>query len=499
MSQDDDDDPSSAVAPEIAVAGNPEVFEPPHSWTLAVNTAMLTALRLVSSLAALALNWTIARRGAGDLGSFRTVFVFFTIAESLLLFGMQSYLFREISLHRKQVLKYAGHGLVLASVASLFAAGALIALAHGGAYSRNISTGLWIILFSLPASAANLCALCVFVGLEKSRWYALIQTVETIVRTGVGIALLYLGWGIMSVIAVFVACRWMIQLVNLWVLAPYVRGDCWTWDGAFFRKFLSHVPTFAGITIMALVIGAGAQVMLPWIRDDRTAGEFSAAAVFVDLVLMVPSAFVTNLVPRFALYARESIDRLSASCRFAMTITAAGIVPIVIGTMVMAGPLIDLVYRHNPAYLPSVPILQISIWICLLRGIDQVLSSALVASGRQNLDFLTLSIGSSVMVTVSYVLIHRDGAIGAAVGLVSGTGALLVTRFFLVCRHLPGLNPFVLFWRLAVGAAVMLLVMHAAGSLTWWLNGICGATSYVLTILALGFARGLVEVRHHHL
>jgi O-antigen/teichoic acid export membrane protein len=120
-----------------------------------------------------------------------------------------------------------------------------------------------------------------------------------------------------------------------------------------------------------------------------------------------------------------------------------------------------------------------------------VLSSALIASGRQNLDFLTLTTGSIVMVTVSYFLIHREGAMGAAIGLVSGNAALLATRFFLICRHLPGLNPFLVFWRPAIGAVVMLVALHVAGSLPWWLNGFCGTVCYVLTMMALGFAGGL--------
>lgn len=400
------------------------------------NTLMLTGVRIFASLCGLALTWIIAHREVNDLGAFRTLFVFFMVSESLLLLGMQAFLFREMALHPDQIRRYSLHALFFALGTSVIVGIGFFILGAFGSYSPVVSCGLYLLTLALPASALNMVALCILVALEKSATHALIQGLETVVRTIICLVLLWKGWSILSVMGIFVASRWLVQIIYWRAIAPHLGSGVWFWDRAFFREFISQVPTFAGIALLAIALRFAAPLILPWVSGDQAAGQFGAAVVFLDMVLLVPTAFVTNLMPRFAVYAKESLEVLGRACESSVEIMALGILPVVALIMLLAEPMMHLVYRSNPAYEASIPILKIAIWVCLFSAMDQVLSAAIVSCGKQKVDLKVLAVGAGALVVLLLFFIHLEGAIGAGKGLLGGTIVLVITRFYFVKKLL---------------------------------------------------------------
>ena len=58
---------------------------------------MLISARVIASAGAFILFWVISQISVGQLGGFRTFFVFFIFTEFIPLLGMQQYVIREIS------------------------------------------------------------------------------------------------------------------------------------------------------------------------------------------------------------------------------------------------------------------------------------------------------------------------------------------------------------------------------------------------------------------
>ena len=456
-----------------------------------LNSLSQAGVRLLGSACALFLTWIIARKSVDDLGVFRTLFVYFLISEFIPLLGMQTFLFREIALHPHQIKKYTLHAIIFSGIVAGVGMLLLSGLAIRGSYSAVISRGLFIVAAGLPATAASLVGLCVLVGAGQATRFSFVQGIETLVRTGAGIVCILSGWGVLSVIAAMTISRWLTMVGYWYSVRPLFDRESWRFDRKFFREFLSHVPTFAGITTLSLVTRFATQAMLPWILNDASAGQFAAAYMFIDLALLVPTALTTNLMPVLARKARESSVALSDACRQGIKIMATGVLPISAIIAAVARPMFAAVLPGNASYEVSARVLEIVIWACSLQAIDQVLASAIVARGRADIDLRTVSIGAVSLVVLLIVLIPRCGVIGAAVGFLGGSSIALTARFNLVGKYIPDIRPLEVFWRPALASGAASASAFIIAPRNWLAAAVVGAAVY-LALLGIfgGFARG---------
>lgn len=457
---------------------------------LLLNSLSQAGVRLLGSACALFLTWLIARRSVDDLGVFRTLFVYFLISEFVPLLGMQTFLFREISLHPDQIKKYTLHAFVFSQVVAGGAILALCGLSWWGHYSPEISRGLFVVAAGLPATAASLVGLSILVGAGQATRFSLVQGLETLLRTAVGIACILRGWGVLSVILAITATRW-VTLYGYWrSVQPLFQGESWCFDRGFFREFMSHVPTFAGITTLSLISRFATQAMLPWMLNDASAGQFAAAYMFIDLALLVPTALTTNLMPVLARKARESTAALGESCHQGIKIMVTGVLPISAIVAAIARPMFAAVLPGKASYAVSAQVLEVVIWTCSLQAVDQVLAAAIVARGRADVDLRTVAIGAGSLIVLLIALIPRYGVRGAALGVLAALGVALTARFILVGKHIPDLRPFEAFWRPALSAGAAAVLTFTLAPWNWLAAALLGAASY-LSLLGIvgGFAR----------
>jgi O-antigen/teichoic acid export membrane protein len=270
-------------------------------------------------------------------------------------------------------------------------------------------------------------------------------------------------------------------------IKPHFDAHAWVIDGTYFRDFLRKVPTFAGITLMATALRFAAPLLLPWALNDAAAGQFGAAYIFIELVLLVPTALTINLIPVLTRHSQGPGDQLRESCRQCIKTMALGVIPVVAILSAVSLPLFMTVFPGKADYALSASVLQVVIWICVLQAIDQVLSSAILAKGQQHIDLLTLMIGTVAMVTLLAVFVPLWGVVGAAYGVLGGYGAVLITRIILVGRRIGGLDMPNLLWRpVAAGVVAIVVTKTLAAHWYWMIGAVAGGLAYLATIAALG-------------
>ncbi|MGA3007572.1 MAG: polysaccharide biosynthesis C-terminal domain-containing protein [Opitutaceae bacterium] len=455
------------------------------------NTLTQIGARFFGSVSSLILTWLIARQSAGALGVFRTLFSYFGIGEFIALLGMQTYLIREISLQPKNIKKNGLHALIFAQLTALIGLLVMGGLAlFGRGYSPTIRHGLFIVAGSLPATAASLVGISALIGLGQTPACSFIQGAEAVVRTLTGIIFILLGYGVLPVIGAMCVVRLVLPLAYWRAMKGSFGDEPWRVDWAFFQNFLRQVPTFAGITLLAVINRYAAPLILPWMLNDAAAGQFAAAFIFIDLVLLVPTKLTINLIPVLARNGREPGSVLAESCRQGIKIMAMGVLPICAILAVVAQPMFASVFSGKSSYALSATVLQVVIWTCCLQSIDQVLSAAIVAKGKQHIDLQTLSVGAVAMIVLLVIFIPLFGVMGAAMALLGAFALQVVTRFILVGRQIGDLQPLEVFWR-PVMAALAAMVAARFGTHFHWLAGVAaGAIAYLAALGALGtFAR----------
>jgi O-antigen/teichoic acid export membrane protein len=457
-----------------------------------LNSLTQVGARTLGAISSLVLSWLIARHSAGELGVFRTLFSYLLMGDFVALLGMQTYLMREVSLHPQNVKKHGLHALVFAQSVALAAAILMVGLAFfGHGYSPTICHGLFFVAGSLPATAASLVGASILVGLGRAPICSFIQGTETAVRTLVGILLVVLGYGMVPVIGTMCIIRLLLPVAYWFVVKPSFSDEPGKMDWAFFRNFLRQVPIFAGITSLAIVLRFAAPLALPWMLNDAAAGQFGAAYIFIDLVMMVPTKLTINLMPVLARKGREPGSQLLESCRQGIKVMAMGVLPISAILAVVAPSMFASLFPGKATYAISATVLQVVIWTCCLQSIDQVLSATIVAKGKQVTDLQTLSIGSASMILLLALLVPIFGLMGAAFAVLGAIAFQLVVRFILVGRQLGALRPLELLWRPLMAAVAAMVAAMIAARLHWLAGVAAGGLAYLATLGALGtFKRG---------
>lgn len=453
---------------------------------LVSGSVLVTAARVVSAACAFLLLWFISQESVAQLGAFRTLFVFFLVVEFLPLLGMNQYIIREIARAPGRVADYLVHGLLLGLFVSVFIGAALLGLSFYGGYSPAVRTGLPLIMASLPATAAVLCLQSVLVATGRGTDFGVIQGAEAMARTIAGILLIKTTQNVLSVVACFVVLRWLIMVVYWYRVRPLtlpyparVRGDL-------LKTFLAATPQFAGILLLFLVMRFAGQLMVPWMAGDAAAGQFAIVYQFLDLILLVPTAFAVNLMPLLARKAAGSVADMNRVGKQAMSLIVMLMVPVTVFLAAHDEALIMLIF--GPSYMPAVLLVRIAIWVGLILTIDQMLSISMIAAERQKADLASLFVGALVTTAGMYLLISAYGVTGAAVGLLLGASSLLAARVILYRGKVGPLNPPALLWRtMAAGAAMGgFMMFYGATGFHMVLSGLAGGVLYILALAGLG-------------
>jgi len=342
--------------------------------------------------------------------------------------------------------------------------------------------------------SGSIVGLSILVGSGRTTHFSLIQAGETLFRTSIGIALVIIGWGVLPAIAAMVVVRWVALFAYWRAVKPLVSREHSKFDWPFFIKFIKEVPTFAGITLLAMLIRFAPQAVLPWMLDDAAAGQFAAAYMFIDLVMLVPNAVTTNLGPLLARKAKESTAALLDTCRSGIKIMLLAVVPVAAIVAAVAQPMFAAVFPHNAAYSVSATVLSLVIWTCCFQVVDSILSVAIISRGKQNLDFITLVTAAAALISGLFILIPRQGVIGAGLALLVASAAQLLTRLIFVAREIGRLEALAIVWRPALAAiAALFCAMFMAR--TYWLAGIgAGGLIYIICLWGLRcFAREELE------
>ncbi|MEF2146350.1 MAG: oligosaccharide flippase family protein [Desulfovibrionaceae bacterium] len=421
------------------------------------SSATIAAMRIFASGCAFALFWVIARMSVVDAGAFRTIFVFFLSLEFLSLLGMNQYLIREVSVASGGVRSLLVSSFVFSLGVCLMLALGLWGVAGYGSFSPVVSSGLLLLVVSLPATAAVCCGQSILVGLGRGVEFGLLQGVEVVCRTGTGIVLMLCGADVLAVVTGFVVIRYLVVALYWWRVVPELEQGAFSFNADYFRDFLKKVPPFAGILILYLVSRFAAQVMLPWMYGDKAAGHFAVAYQMLDLLLLVPTALSINLMPLFAQRVKESEDEYVQVCGLGLKIMTLAVLPATVMLSCLAGPVVMLLF--GPDFTPSILLLQVLIWAGFLLALDQVLSTAAIARGRQDADLKALLAGASASLLLLYPLISVYGALGAVAGVLGGCVVLMGARLFLSRDVIPGLHVLSRLWRILVAGGVMWLSM----------------------------------------
>jgi O-antigen/teichoic acid export membrane protein len=464
----------------VALLPGLEVTNPPRR--LALNTAAPIAARLVDAAFAVVY---LRLLGRADVGAFTFLVVLTTYLDTLVDFGLNALIAREVS--RGNVSPTAAFRAANALRLALWLVGLPILLAVYGPLrdranlSAEAALAGWIFYAALLPSVVAKTASGVLWAAERLDLTAAVSVLATLVKTALGLAVLFAGFGMVGLASASLATNVLTAAV-LWRLSrgadPRVppvasAGTSIVWLRESWPLFLNQLLQGLFFKIDAL--------LLPVLAGDVAAGTYAAAYKVSEGAGVISSSFTLALFPRLS----RQTD-LSGAYRLALRVLLQIALPMAVGIGLLSAPIVALVGGRE--YLPDSAV-ALAILICYLplsytNGLTQYV---LIAAGKQRL--LTFAFAAALVFNLlsNVILIPRFSYVGAAWVTVASEIVLLVPFRLAAARISHDVS-------LVQEARTPLLATLLMAPVVWWLRDAihplaaipAGAAIYLLALWALG-------------
>ncbi len=426
-----------AVANEICASESLGQLPVTADLRVAKNTLVLVALRVLMPALAVGLVLMLSRYlGVEGLGRYTLAFSFLYLFNAVAPLGLGAIITRDGARNRAQLDGMLSNAMTLGAITSLTLTLAVAALAYLFDYDHETRVAIVILGLALLPCTIGTFQDSTFVALERMDYLAFGTLAEYVIKVGGGMLLLFLGFGLNSVLLLAVIGRvvgCVISAILLKRLNIHVR---WALESETIRGLLKLAPTFLLIGIFATLYWRIDIFMLSKLKPVEEVGYYGAAWRILELAMVLPQSLCLSLYPQISASALSDLSQLRNIGRSAMRYLLVLSLPAAIGVTLLAAPLLQILYGE--AFRAASHTLSILILTLVPYGIVRYHAYVLVGANHQRID-LTLNVVMSVLnVILNLILIPRYGHFGAAMATFVSICAYGVLQYGYLLNRLPG-------------------------------------------------------------
>jgi O-antigen/teichoic acid export membrane protein len=427
----------AAVANEAGVSSN--VVRPfvTSNMRVARNTLVLVALRVFMPALAVGLVLMLSRfLGVEGLGRYTLAFSFLYLFNAIAPLGLGAIITRDGARDKAMLNSMLSNAMTLGTIASLLLTVAMAGVAYLSDYDSGTRTAILILSLALFPCTVGLFQDSAFIALERMDYLALGTLVEYIIKVGVGMLLLLLGFGLNSVLFMAVIGRVVGCIISAILLKRVALNTRWSYDPEIVHRLMKLAPTFLLIGIFATLYWRIDIFMLSKLQPVEQVGYYGAAWRILELAMVVPQSLCLALYPRISASALSDLPQLQKIGRGAMRYLLALSLPAAIGVTLLAGPILQLLYGE--AFRTAAHTLSVLILTLVPYGIVRYHAYVLVGANHQRIDLALNIIMSVLNIVLNFVLIPRYGHLGAAIATFVSICAYGILQYGYLFRRLPG-------------------------------------------------------------
>lgn len=398
------------------------------------NTAVLSTGKVWMILGNALFTIIIARQlGVAGFGVYVSLTTLWDLFRGLIAAGLSVLVVREIAKDREKASLYLSNGLLLTWLLTILSGAAVQALLQADPETASVAqAGLVITLALLPATAVVLYE-ALFFAFERMEFITAMTVVETVVRVGLSLILLWQGRGLIELLAAMVVSQ-AAMLIGYHVLfSRRLHRLSWRPDLRFMRTLAQEGAILAVQNGLATIGSRIGVLTLTFLSGSVSVGLFAAAgklerpAIFIDTYR---DAVFPNMSRLTSVPDKGFRQVLEKSLKYLLVAT----LPMVIGLAVLADQFILLFYSAE--YSGAIILLQVMVWGLIFKVFVPLMSRALIALGRQDLALRITAITMLIGVIISVILVPSMGAIGLLIaGYISDVIGLVMLHRYLVERN----------------------------------------------------------------
>ena len=400
--------------------------------------------------------------GAESYGHYAYILAVAGLLQLLASAGLDQVVTREIAVHPAGAPRVVGAATSVLWVVSAICMAAIAVIAHASEAPPEVRHSLYIAGAGVVAAMQAQALGNVFRALEQMDVTSVGFVLHKVALVALAVGAAALGLGLPGMCAAFALA---FGLLWAYYFAMVARHHFWPWPHADVRRWLDlareAVPLgVAGILrkmtgrIDVLILGA--------LAAPGAVGHFAAAYKIVEGLALVPLTIGQILFPLLSRSARsatvlfETVFAVGVKCLLFLGVPAA------IALALSADRVVRLAYGADfDAAGPTLAVIGLSVLALFPSALLPFVFAALRLQRRY---IAATAVALAVNAAVDVVLVPRQGALGAAVGLLSGEAAFLAVGVaLLVPRALGGRLLARLAWRPLVAGGVMAAVVAGVG------------------------------------
>ncbi len=456
--------------------------------SLAQNTTFLTlALALQKALSFVYFIFVARIMGVDNTGKYAFALSFVTIFAMFLDFGLNQVLIRESARDSRISQQYLSNVLGLKVIGSVIIYLVIILMVNVLGYPSVTVQMVYIAgIVMIIDSFANS-----FFSVLRGHHNLIYESVGVVVNQalvlGCGLTVLFLGWGLVPLIAVYLIGSLFNFSYSIISLKRKLKiGMRITYDWSIIKKILTLALPFGLAGIFIRLYSSMDVVLLSKLSSDTAVGLYSAAYKITFALQFVAVAFSASVYPTFCRLFVENKEQLGFAFSRSLRYLAIIAMPIAVGTITIADVIMGPLFGWQ--YQAAVPALQIMMSVLILIFWYFPIGAVLNATNRQSQNTLNLAVVAGSNIILNLILIPRLDYVGAAVSVVLSyillytLGIMVVDKVIDYDRKYIWLSLFRITLSCLVMAGVVLLVKD---QLHFVLTILIGAIVYPLMIALL--------------
>ncbi len=372
--------------------------------------------------------------GAGDFGAYMFVMTYVSYFGFLADAGLGRYLIRDVARDRAQQQRVLAHVLALRLVLGVVCYVAMVVVAWLTATAAVPAGFVAIAGLSLFTGAAAGALASAFNAREEMRVSALFGLLSSVTTAAFVLGAAAGRAGLAGLIIATAAANLPPLLFLLWSWRRRAGGPRLAVDLRFWRHALRESYPYAILGFIGLVYFRMDALMLAWMQGAEATGIYTAAYRLLDAATDIPGVLVAAAFPAFARLHQQPRATLRRAHRATFMLLAAAGVPVMAGMMVLAGPVVSLLY--GSAFQESVTVLRLLSVAVFLIFADTANTMVLYSGDRMRLVMLLSVVTTAANLGLNFLLIPRYSYNGAAVATILSTALSLLIFTPTVLRYL---------------------------------------------------------------